>query len=135
MEKQYNKFRLEDQSGNLKDLIIEVNWNEKDPKTNECKVLKLTYPDGQQAYVKKEYLNSLLFVLGTAEEQKKMIPQTLTKVKWYETTVGVTATKDIRKGEKIVFPIKISLPAEREEVIGKVEKQSNILVPNKSKYN
>jgi hypothetical protein len=121
MEKNYNKFRLVDQAGK-KDLIIEVNWNEKEEETNGSKVLKLTYPNGENAYVKREYFNSLLFVLGTPEEQQKMIPQKLTKARWYETVLSVKATKDIKKGENITFPIKLTMPVQEEEIIGKIAK-------------
>jgi len=133
MLKEFQNFKLKDESGK-NDLIIEVNWDKGNKKTNDCKILKLIYPDKTQAFIKREYLNSLLFVIGVPEEQRKMLPQTITRAKWYETTLSIEAKKDIRKGEKIIFPIKITLPAEREEVIGKVEKKSNLLVPVKNKW-
>ena len=114
----YEKFKIVDESGKGKHLLMEVNWAPENTETNQCKVLKLTYPNGEQAFVKKEYLNSMMFAIGSPAEQRKMIPQTITRTRWYETTVGVKATKDIRKGEMINFPVKFSMPAVEEEVIG-----------------
>jgi len=121
MISEYEKLKLPDQNGK-NDLIVEVNWNEKDKNTNESKVLRITCPDGSQTFVKREYFNSFLFLLGNPKEQNKMIPQKLSKVRWYETVLSVKASKDIRKGENITFPIKITLPAVEQEIIGEVAK-------------
>ena len=127
----HQKFRVPDQSGGKGDFFAEVNWNPEDKETNECGVIKFTFPDKTQAYVKREHLHAILFAMGSPSEQKKMIPTTLTKTRWYETVVSVTAKKDIYKGEQITFPIKLSLPLSREEVIGGFEKpkESQILLP------
>ena len=125
MIKTYEKFRIIDSAGKSA-VVIEVNWNPYNPETNECKILKFNYPDGTTSYVKRELLNQFLFAIGTPEMQRKIIPQKLTKVRWYETILGVKATKDIRKGEMINFPIKISLPPIEEEVIGELTKSYQV---------
>lgn len=112
----YEKIRVPDES-KLRDFFLEVNWNPKDPKTNECKILRFTFPNGETAHVKKEHILAILFALGSKDEQRDLIPQTLTRSKWYETVVSVKATKDIRKGEQVTFPIKISLPETEEQVL------------------
>lgn len=124
MIKRYEKFRLPDEN-KRKELLLEVNWA-KDSKIDDCKILRLTFPNGDQMHLKKEYLNSVLFALGTAEEQRKMIPQRISRVKWYETVVSVKATQDIKRGEQVTFPIKLSLPSAEEEAIAEIkrEKQS-----------
>lgn len=133
MIKHYEKFQLIDESGK-NNLIIEVNWND-NPKQNECKLLKLTYPDGKQAFVKKEYLNSLLFVIGTPEEQIKMVPQKLTTVRKYTTVLGITAKQDIKKGEQIKCAVEIDLPAVVSDIISEVrgekKSKSGIILPAK----
>lgn len=134
MLEKFEKFKIIDINGRDTKMRIEVNWNSDDKKSNECKILKLTFPDGNKAFIKKELLFSLLFTIGSKEEQRKMIPQKLTKVRWYETILGVKATKDIRKGEMINFPIKISLPNIEEEIIreikqSKVDKKSQFIIP------
>ena len=101
---------------------LEVNWNPEDKETNECKIVKISFGD-KDFYVKREHLHALMFAIGNPGEQRNLIPQTLTQVKWYETVLSVKATKDIRKGENITFPIKISLP-KTEEVVGGVRKKS-----------
>lgn len=126
MINEYDKLRLIDSSGNDNHLLIEVNWNLEDNETNRCKILRLTYPDGKHAYVKKEHLLSFLFAIGKPEEQRALIPTKITRVRWYETVVGVTAKKDIRKGEKIRFPIKLSLPKIEDEVIGELSKRYEV---------
>ena len=125
MLKHHEKFRLVDLNGKPA-ATVDVNWNPEDKKTNECKVLKFTYPDGTTSHVERKLLNELLFAIGKPEDQRKLIPQVNRKVRWYETTLGVKATKDIRKGETITFPIKITLPSIEEEVIGEIEKKYNI---------
>ena len=136
MIKHFEKFQLIDEAGK-NNLIIEVNWNPEDDDTNNCKILKLTYPDGTNAYVKKEYLNSLLFVIGTAEEQQKMIPQKLTTVRKYSTVLGITAKQDIKKGEEIKCAVEIDLPAVVSDIISeargdKVTKHG-IILPGKGR--
>lgn len=117
----YEKFRIPDQKGE-KDFFIEVNWEDNEA-TKDCRVLKVTFPNGDVTYVKKEYMNTMLFAIGKAEEQQKMIPQKIIRTKWYETVLSVKATKDIRKGESIVFPIKISLPSTEQEAIAEIKQE------------
>ncbi len=116
MLKSHEKFHMLDVA-KQNDFWIEANFKEDDEATNEGKVLKFTFPDGKTSYIKRDDLNQILFAIGTPTDQMKMIPQTLTKVKWYETVLSVKANKDIKKGENITFPIKLTLPAQSEEVI------------------
>ena len=118
----HEKFRIPDEN-KINDLLAEVNWNIRDRKTNECKVIRFTFKDGTEAYVKKEHLHAILFTIGNEEEQKKLIPQKITRVKWYETVLSVKATKDIHKGENITFPIKLTIPATEEDVIGEIKRE------------
>ena len=108
--------RLPDKNGKY-DWYLEVNWKDDDPTTNESKVLKVTSPEGHESFIDREHFMSFLFAIGREEDQRDMMPQKISRVRWYETVLSVKATKDIRKGEAIVFPIKISLPAEEKEVI------------------
>ncbi len=129
----YEKFRLIDEN-KQKEFFIEVNWDKKDEHINNCKILKITFPNGEEMLLKKEYLNSLLFLIGTADEQQKMIPQVIRRSKWYETVISVKAKKDIKKGENITFPLKITLPSVEQEAIAGIKKEqreSKILIPTK----
>lgn len=116
MLKHHEKFRLLDEN-KANDFFFEVNWNPNDSKTNECKFIKVTFPDGREAIIRKEHFISVLFTMGSSEEQMKMIPEKQINVGWYETVVSVKATKDIKKGENITFPIKLSLPPREQEFI------------------
>lgn len=132
----YEKFKMMDQNKNH-DFFIEVNYNLKDETTNECKILKVTFPNNDICYLDKKHLNEVLFAIGASAEQQKMIPQKITHVKWYETVLSIKATKDIKKGEQITFPIKLSLPKVEEEIIGEAKeiiKKRGILVPQKQLY-
>lgn len=130
MIKSHEKFRLADIS-KKHEFFAEVNWNEKDEAVNHCKLVRFTFPDGTQATIPKEHLMAMLFAMGNEAEQMKMIPQKLTYNKWYETVVSVVAKADIAKGEKLTFPIKISLPASEEDIVGRVGGQRGIKSPFK----
>lgn len=118
----HQKFRIPDEN-KVRDLVLEVNWNPKDKKTNQSKVIRVIYPDGSEAKIRREHLNAMLFALGNPEEQMKMIPQKVERVHWIRTTLGVKATKDIKKGEAINFPIEISAPCSlAQEILGDVDK-------------
>lgn len=123
MIKTYEKFRIPDENKE-KEILVEVNWNPKDDKSNDCKLLRVTFPNGDVAVVKKDHLNALLFAIGNPEEQRKMIPQTLRRSRWYETVIEVEAKQDIKKGEKISFPLKLTLPTFEEEVIAEAKKET-----------
>lgn len=126
----HEKFRVQDQGGK-NDFFFEVNFNKEDEKTNDCKVVKVVFPNKQEAYIKREHLHAILFAIGNEEQQQKLIPQKVVHSRWYETILSVKATKDIRKGEQITFPVRLSMPDQTEEVIGDLKKKVNkgIIVP------
>lgn len=99
------------------EFYAEVNWNEKDANSNECKLVKFTFPNGESCLIRRDILMSILWTMGTPEQQRKMIPQTLSKIRWYETVLSVRAKNDIHKGQLITFPVKLSLPPIEEEII------------------
>jgi hypothetical protein len=115
----YEKFRIIDE-GKEHDFFAEVNWNKKDKKTNECKMIKFTFPDGKTAVIKRELLNAFLFSISQAPEQRQMIPVKIQPVHWRTVQVSLKATKDIHKGEDIVMnPFKVSMPCDQvKEIMG-----------------
>ena len=121
MLKGYEKFKVPDMN-KTRYMTWEVNWNEGDPVTNECKVIRVTFPNGDLMSIKREHLNAILFALGNSEEQRQMVPQTLHRSKWYETILGITAMKNIQKGEKINVRVKIPLPTVSEEVVSEMKR-------------
>lgn len=128
----YEKFQLvdEDKKNNF---FIEVNFKLDDELTNGCKILRVTFPNGDVSYLKREYLNELLFAIGKPEDQQKMIPQTLETVHHYKTVLGLKATKDISKNEMINFPINLSIACSslRQDVIGSLPKEYQGALLNK----
>lgn len=121
----YEKIRIPDLN-KTRDLFADVNWT-KNPKIQGCKVIRFTLPDGTHAYVKREHLHAILFAIGNPDEQMKLIPQTIHRVREIEGRFKVKATKNIRKGEEVVFPYKIAVPEPEEMVVQdlkrKVEKR------------
>lgn len=122
MIKDYQKFLIPDANGKI-NLVAEVNWDEKNNETNECKVIRITIPKAGEAFIKKEDLNNILFSIGTAEEQRKMVPQTVTEVRRIRTVIKAQALKDIQKGEEIVLPVDLPIPVDEKEVIGEIIKK------------
>lgn len=122
MIKEYEQFTLHDKNGN-NDITAEVNWRTEDEKLNKCQVVRLTL-DGERAYISKKELNAFLFVIGARNEQRKMIPMTVTKVRHYKTTVSIMLPKDAKKGTIIRGPVTITLPAVSEEIVGEVAKKA-----------
>lgn len=127
----HEKFRVPDE-GKTHELIFEVNWNQNDPKSNECKLIRVTMPNGDVCLIKKEHLNAILFAIGTESEQRKLVPQRVGHSRHYSTVLGITATKDIRKGEKIVVPVTLTLPTVYEEVIGEARDAQRDLAKNRT---
>lgn len=126
MIQSHEKFRLlDEQKENT--FFAEVNWSN-DDKVKDCKLIKFTFPDGKISVIKRDQLHSILFAISKEEQQRELVPQVQTDVEWYETVVGVKATKNIAKGEMMNFPIKISLPARQREVIGKIPKPIHPLI-------
>lgn len=121
MLKEHEKLRIPDEN-KLKEMVWEVNWNPKDKKTNECKYVRVHFPDKSMALVKKEYLMAALFALGTAKEQRDITPKVQRTSRHYETVVSVTAKQDIKKGQSMTFPLKLTLPTFDEEVIAEAKR-------------
>jgi len=118
MMEDFNKYKFPDKKNN-KGLVFEVNYST-DDKVFPCKMIKW-YVGDEMGFIEAKHLFEFLFTIGSRNEQRKMIPQELTRVKHYETIIGIKATKDIRKGEMINVPISITLPTEREEAIAEIK--------------
>lgn len=118
----HEKFRIPDEN-RQHDLILEVNWNEKDPKTNECKVIKVTNPDKSESFIKKEFLHSFMFAISKDQEQRDLIPKKIQTIRKYQTMLGITASKDIKKGEKINVMVDIPLPPIEKEILEQAKKE------------
>ncbi len=103
-------------------LTFEVNWSDAEDVRN-CQRIRIAFEkDAKPFVIKKEELNALTFAMGNRQEQMKMIPQVETRSRHYETVLGITATKDIKKGEKIVVPVSLALPTFEEEIIAEAKR-------------
>ena len=120
MIQDYQKFQIPDENKEGKNIIGEVNWNKDDPKTNGCKMIRLTMSNGDVAIVDRRSLNQILFAIGDPSDQRKLLPQKLETVHQRPIQLGIKATKNIKKGEMINLPpIKVSVPCTYiREIIG-----------------
>ena len=128
----HEKFNIIDVNKRNTGVFLEVNWEPQNDETNNCKVLKMTLPDGKEYFIEKEILLGVLWVIGTREDQQKIIPQRIQNVRWYETVLGITATRNIKKGEKINIPLKLTLPVKEHEAITDIRRPSggnNLILP------
>lgn len=110
----YEKLRIPNTE--KKEVTLEVNWSDSED-VQDCKLLRITFPGQPPVHVKKEHFHALMFTIGNPEEQKNLIPQSIIKKRRFEGLVQITATKDIKKGEKIITRCFHDLP---EEVTSKV---------------
>lgn len=109
---------LGDVSGRGEEVIVEVNWNSLVKKKGYIKISL----GGKEAVVDRDQLWSILFMLGSAEEQEKLVEPWMkqTRVTKFFKVIGVTTTRDIRKGEMINVPLEFTLnPETNKVVIGK----------------
>ena len=106
-------------------MVLEVNWNLDDNKTNKCQVIKMTTPEDKEYFIDRNLFLEFVWAIGRPEDQQKMVPQTLETVHHYKTILGITTTKDVKKNEKINVPVELSIvcSALRKEVIGSLPKE------------
>lgn len=112
------KFVMADVSGRGREVIFEVNWNNLVKRKGYIKISI----DGLDCVVSREHLWSILFMLGSAEEQTKMVTPFMkkTRVTKYFKMLGITTSKDIRKGEMLNVPLDFTYnPEDHTIVIGK----------------
>lgn len=118
---------LGDVSGRGEEVVVEVNWNSLVKKKG---YIKISIGD-KEAVVDRDQLWSILFMLGSAEEQEALVDPFLkkTRVTKFFKMIGITTTRDIRKGEMINVPLEFTLnPSDNSVIIGK----GNINVLRKS---
>ncbi len=114
----YEKLKVADQNKS-NDVVFEVNWNKHDESTKDCKLVRITV-GGKSAIIKKEDLISFLFIIGKEDEQRNLIPQQITRSRGYTTVVTVKAKHDIKEGDDVTFPLELTLPDVKQEVIKSV---------------
>jgi hypothetical protein len=126
------KLVIGDISGRGKEVLFEVNWNKLVRKNGYIRISI----GGEESVISREHLWTILFMLGSAEEQQKLTSPFMkkTKVTKFFKMIGVTAMKDLKKGEMLNVPLEFTLnPDTNQVVIGKGS-MSNIkrgLIDNK----
>lgn len=104
-----------DISGRGRGADFEINWNEY---ARKKKFIKITI-NGDTAVVDREHLWSILFMLGSAEEQDALVDPFIkrTPVTKFTKMIGITANKVIKKGEPLNVLLEFTLNPETNEVI------------------
>jgi len=114
---QKQRLVLPDASGKGNDISADINWNE----ASKRKYIRFTLGD-KTSIVKKDHVLSILFMLGSAEEQDKIISPFVkqTRVTKFTKLVGITANRIIQKGEPINVLLEFTLSEDgRKITIGK----------------
>ena len=109
------KFAMADVSGRGGDVTVEVNWN----KLVKNKGFVRIAIDGKEAVLSREHLYAVLFIIGSAAEQEKMISPFLkkTQVTKYQKVIGITAQRDVKKGEFLNVPLEFTYNPESHNII------------------
>ena len=99
MLNEHRTFKLKAASGET--VEVEINWSD-NLKVKDCGLVRFKVGD-EEVELQRNDLASLMMLLGNAEEQKKMMPMKLTKVRKLERmlTFEWQASKDYKKGEKV----------------------------------
>ena len=108
------QFALADFSNKQPMVVFSVNWNDF---VKGCEYIEIRIGD-KKAVVRRQHLNSLMFMMGSTEDQRKLIPVKHQTTTMYETDLEIQATKDIKKDEKINVHVNIPLPREEVEGLG-----------------
>lgn len=117
---QKQRLVLPDSSGKSNDIIADINWNE----ASKQKYIRFTMGD-KVAIVKKDYVMTILFMLGNAREQDAIISPFVkqTRVTKFTKLIGITPDQDIRKGQPINVLLEFTLNPETNVItIGKGSK-------------
>lgn len=111
---QKQRLVLPDASNRGNDILAEINWNE----AVKRKYIRFTIGD-KTCIVKKDHVLSILFMLGSAEEQDRIISPFVkqTRVTKFTKLVGITTSRTIAKGENINVLLEFSLNPETNQVI------------------
>lgn len=116
--KKRTKMALRDISGRGNEVSFEINWNSL---VRSKGYVKMTIGK-HSAVVSREQLWAIMFMFGSAEEQEKLISPFVkqTRVTKYTRLLGVTTSRDIRKGELINVPLEFTFQPESGKItIGK----------------
>lgn len=109
------KFAMADVSGRGEEVHFEINWNSLVKKKGFIKISI----GGKEAVVSREHLWAILFMLGSAEEQTKMVSPFMKKtiVSKYTKMIGITTSRDVRKGEFINVMLEFTHNPETNNII------------------
>ena len=121
MLNEHRKFQLKTLDGKLE---AEVNWS-KEKKVKDCNVIKFTLDD-KEFIMKRSELMSLMLLVGSADDQEKLMPMKLSRIKKYETmlTFEFPASRNYKKGEKVLIkaPHIFTIPETEEVIAGNIKK-------------
>lgn len=96
------KMLVPDETGHGNNVVLRVNWNKA---VKPSKLIEFNIA-GKRAVVRREYLETLLFMMAEEEAQAKFVKSAGTHTRKHKVKVNLysLATKDIRKGEMVIVP-------------------------------
>jgi len=87
-------------------LKVEVNWNEE---VKPCEKIRITV-DGKEQIIDRADFYSMMFVFGDEAQQEQLIPVERLKVREITRLLTIRAKKDMKRGEKMLFPYTYYIP-------------------------
>jgi len=109
---------LHDMSGRGSEVLFQVNWNSLVRRKGYIRISV----DGKDAVIDRDQLWTILFMLGSAEEQEKLVSPFIkqTTVQKFFKMIGIQASRDVKKGEFLNVPLEFTFnPETNKVVIGK----------------
>jgi len=119
---EHRVLRLKTEGG--EEVEVEINWSDH-KKVKNSEMLRFRI-DGKEYDIKRKELMALMLLVGSADDQKKMMPTRVTNVKKLERMLvfEYKATRDYKKGEvvHIKAPWIDEIPDYEEVLAGNVKK-------------
>ena len=115
--------KIKSQAGD--NIEVEINFSDNE-KVKDAKILRFKI-DGKQYDIKKDELVSLMMVVGTIDDQKKLMPMKLTNIRKIERllTFEWKTTRSYREGEviQVKAPWIDEVPNVEEVFAGNIKKK------------
>jgi len=105
---------LQDMAGRGEEILFETNWNSK---VQQNKYIKVMLGD-KEIILSQDQLYSILFIIGNEKLQDRAISRftTQTPIRSELHRIAITTTRDIKQGEEITIPIRLTIDKEKGKV-------------------
>lgn len=115
ISKEPYKVAIDNMVGFGDDVVFQINWNGYARKRGLIKIIM----GDKEAVIQRDHLFSILFMLGSEEEQDRIISPFMkqTIVEKFTKMIGITAQKDVKKGEFLNVLLEFTYNPETKKII------------------